>query len=118
MPICATNPLNRLSKSPKNLSRTTPSTEFFVHSEGSGDFPQVLNPSILIVWIQLWVVGLKMSKGGICQSPDCAVCCIKLGLEVGSPSGPIREEIFDPVERPVLDNARKGHYVAAAKTRD
>ena len=78
----------------------------------------MLNPSILIVWIQLWVVGLKMSEGGICQSPDCAVCRIKLGLEVRSPSGPIREEIFDPMERPVLDSARKGHYVAAAKTRD
>ena len=64
MPICATNPLNRLSKWPKYLPKTTPTTEFFVHSEGSGGNSKVLNPSILTVLIQFWVVGLRMLSAG------------------------------------------------------
>ena len=76
MPICATNPLNQLSKWPKNLSKTAPSTEFFAHSEGSGAIPLALNPSILIVWVQLRVVGVKILSTGL----HCAVLRPKQSL--------------------------------------
>ena len=64
MPICATNPLNPLSKLPKNLPKNDPSTEVFVHSEVSGGVPQVLHTSILIVWIILRVVGHRKLSAG------------------------------------------------------
>ena len=43
--------------------------DIFVYSEGSGGIPLVLNPSILIVWVQLRVVGVKMLSTGL----HCAV---------------------------------------------
>ena len=65
MPICATNPLNRLSDWPKNLPKNAPTTEFLVHSESSGGIPKVLNPSILILWIHFRVVGVKILSIGL-----------------------------------------------------
>ena len=49
----------------KNLLKTAPDTDVFVHSQGLGGVPQVLNPSILILLIQLRVVGLRMLSKGL-----------------------------------------------------
>ena len=43
----------------KNLLKIAPYTDVFVHFQGLGGVPQVLNPSILIVLIQLRVLGLR-----------------------------------------------------------
>ena len=48
----------------KNLLKTAPDTDVFVHSQGLGGVPQVLNPSILILLIQLRVVGLRILSVG------------------------------------------------------
>ena len=42
----------------KNLPKIASTMEVFVLSERSRDIPQVLNPSILIVWIQFSIVSL------------------------------------------------------------
>ena len=49
----------------KNPSKIAPDTDVFVHSQGSGGVQQVLNPSILILLIQLRVVGLRMLSKGL-----------------------------------------------------
>ena len=64
IPICATSPLNTLSKLPKNLPKTTPTTDVFVHLEVSGGVPQVLHTSLFIVWIVLRGVGFRMLSAG------------------------------------------------------
>ena len=48
----------------KNLPKVAPNTDVFVYSEGSGGIPLVLNPSILIVGVQLRVEGLRMVSVG------------------------------------------------------
>ena len=57
----AESTLKMVTKFPKNC----PYYRVFVQSEGSGVVPQVLNHSILIVWIQLRVVGLRMLSAGL-----------------------------------------------------
>ena len=52
----------------KNLPKIAPYT-VFVHSQGLGDGPQLLHPSILIVWILLKVLALRMLSAG----QDCAI---------------------------------------------
>ena len=43
----------------KNLLKIAPDTDVFVHSQGLGAVPQVLNHSILILLIQVRVVVLR-----------------------------------------------------------
>ena len=49
----------------KKLPKIAPDRDVFVHSQGSGGVPQVLNTSILIVLIQLGVVGLRILSTGL-----------------------------------------------------
>ena len=49
----------------KNILKTAPDTDVFVHSQGLGGVPQVLNPSILIVLIHFRVVGLRVLSTGL-----------------------------------------------------
>ena len=49
----------------KNLLKIAPEKDVFVHSQGLGGVQQVLNPSILILLIQLRVVGLRMLSKGL-----------------------------------------------------
>ena len=44
----------------KNPPKIVPDTDVFVHSQGMGGVPQVLKTSILIVWTQLRIAGLRM----------------------------------------------------------
>ena len=51
-------------KMAKNLPKIAPYTDVFVHSQGLGGVPQVLNTCVVIVLIQLRVLGLMMLSTG------------------------------------------------------
>ena len=48
----------------KNLPKIAPYTDVFVHFQGLGGVPQVLNTFVVIVLIQFRVVGLTMLSTG------------------------------------------------------
>ena len=48
----------------KNLPKIAPDTDVFVHYQGLRGVPQVLHTFIIIVWIQIWVVSLRMLSAG------------------------------------------------------
>ena len=55
----------------KNLLKIAPDTDVFVHSQGLGAVPQVLNHSILILLIQLRVVVLRILSVGQHLTVSC-----------------------------------------------
>ena len=65
MPICTENILKQLLKWPKILPKIDSTTEVFGYSEGHRGVSQILNTSVLIVWIHLSVVSLWILSTGL-----------------------------------------------------